>query len=160
MSVTLDDFDRRILQALQENARLSNVALAERVLLSPSQCSRRLQALEAAGLIGGYHARLDREAVGLGVLAYVTVTLGAHGEDRARAFHDAVVAMPAVLECQLITGDGDYLLKVVAADLNAFSRILTDELMRLPGVSNLRSNIALTAIKDSAVLPIGAPSGR
>lgn len=153
-STSLDRFDRRILVALQDNARMSNVTLARRVNLSASQCARRLKALERRGVIRGFNARLDLASVGIGVTAFVTVTMEKHGQVQAEAFHDAVQEVDEVLECQLVTGDGDYLLRVVATDLTAFSALMTDRLMRLPGVANLRSSIALTQIKASARLPI------
>lgn len=156
MANTLDFFDRRILLALQDDARLSNVALGRRINLSASQCARRLQALERRGVVRGYAVRLDLASVGFGVTAFVTVTLEKHGQSQARAFHDAVQDVAEILECQLVTGDGDYLLRVVAPDLTAFSALMTDRLMRLPGVANLRSSIALTAVKDTARLPIEA----
>ena len=159
MTESLDFFDRRILQALQDDARLSNVALARRVNLSASQCARRLKALERRGVVRGYNARLDLASVGLGVTAFVTVTMEKHGQAQARAFHDAVQDVAEILECQLVTGDGDYLLRVVARDLTAFSGLMTDRLMRLPGVANLRSSIALTPIKETARLPINAELG-
>jgi Lrp/AsnC family leucine-responsive transcriptional regulator len=159
MADTLDIFDRRLLAALQADARQSNVALADSVHLSPSQCSRRLQALEARGIIRGYHADIAPEAIGLGVTAFVTVTLEKHGESQARAFHDAVRAVPEILECLLVTGDGDYLLRVIAPDLPAFSHLLTERLMVLPGVANLRSSIALQAVKPPAPLPVASGQG-
>jgi Lrp/AsnC family leucine-responsive transcriptional regulator len=152
----LDFFDRRILLAVMGNARMSNVALAKHVNLSPSQCARRLQALERRGVVRGYSAQLDLASVGLGVTAFVTVTMEKHGQAQAQAFHDAVQSVDEILECQLVTGDGDYLLRVVAPNLTAFSSLMTEQLMRLPGVANLRSSIALTPIKDSARLPIPA----
>lgn len=152
----LDFFDRRILSAVQDNARVSNVALANQVNLSPSQCARRLQALERRGVIRGYSARLDLASIGLGVTAFVTVTMEKHGQAQAQAFHDAVQEVDEILECQLVTGDGDYLLRVVAPNLTAFSDLMTDRLMRLPGVANLRSSIALTPVKAASRLPIAA----
>lgn len=160
MEDTLDGFDRRLLIALQADARQSNVALADAVHLSPSQCSRRLQALEARGIIRGYHADIAPDRIGLGVTAFVTVTLEKHGEHQARSFHQAVRDVPEILECLLVTGDGDYLLRVVAPDLSSFSHLLTERLMRLPGVANLRSSIALQAVKDGAPLPIAAADGK
>lgn len=155
---TLDATDRRILNALQENARLSNVELSEQVHLSPSQCHRRLKRLEDAGVVAGYAARLDPEAVGLGVTAFVSVTLGKHGENPAARFADAVRVIPEILECHSVTGEADYLLRVAAADLKAFSDFLMHELMRLPEVDAVRSSIALECIKAPTALPLRPPA--
>lgn len=150
----LDRHDIKILAALQEDARMSNVALSERVHLSPSQCSRRITRLEQAGLVLGYHAQLDPAAIGLDVVALVTVSLKEHGEDAVRAFQSAVLALPEVLECALTTGDADYLLRVAAPDLKSFSNIVMHRLMALPNVGNLRSSIILDQIKPLAGLPL------
>lgn len=154
----LDGYDIRILAALQEDARISNVALSERVNLSPSQCSRRIARLEQAGLVRGYLARLDPAAIGLDVIALVTVSLKEHGEEAVQAFQDAVLGLPEVLECALTTGDADYLLRVAAPDLKSFSDIVMHRLMALPNVGNLRSSIILNQIKPLAGLPLPDPS--
>lgn len=150
----LDATDRRILGALQENARLSNVELSEQVNLSPSQCHRRLKRLEDSGVIESYAARLDPEAVGLGVTAFVSVSLGKHGENPAARFAEAVRAIPEILECHSVTGEADYLLRVTARDLKAFSDFLMHGLMRLPEVDGVRSSIALECIKRPTALPL------
>ena len=112
--LALDDFDLRLLRLLQEDARLSHVALSERVHLSPSQCARRLQRLEQAGVVEGYSVRLDDRLAGLGVMALVNVTLERHGESPATTLHATLEALPEVVECLLITGDADYQLRVSA----------------------------------------------
>ena len=150
----LDRFDLKILRCLQEDARLSHVALSEKVALSPSQCSRRLTRLEAAGLIRGYAVQLDPDRLGLGVVALVSISLERHGESSAATFHEAVLGLPEVTECSLVTGDADYLLRVVAPNLKAFSRFVLESLMTLPGVANLRSSIVLEEIKSRAPLPL------
>lgn len=155
---TLDGYDIKILAALQEDARMSNVALSERVNLSPSQCSRRITRLEQAGLVRGYTALLDPCALGLDVIALVTVSLKEHGEGAVRAFQQEVLAMPEVLECALTTGDADYLLRVAAPDLKSFSDIVMHRLMALPNVGTLRSSIILNQIKPLTGLPLPEPS--
>jgi Lrp/AsnC family leucine-responsive transcriptional regulator len=155
--MNLDTFDIAILSALQDDARLSNVALAERVNLSASQCSRRLARLEQTGAISGYRAVLDQSAVGLDVTALVSVTLERHGENPAAVFHAAVVDLPEVLECLLITGDADYQLRVVAPSLADFSRFVLDRLMKLPGVASIRSAIVLEAVKPMGPVPVMPP---
>src|SRR5205823_12584994 len=119
--LTLDDFDRRILAALQRDGRITNVALAEEVALSPSQCARRLQRLEEAGAIRGYGAFLDPAALGLGITALVTVTLEKHARRNIREFDEVVQGRPEIIECLAITGDGDFQLRIVAKDLASFS---------------------------------------
>ena len=150
----LDAYDRRILAALQRDGRLTMTALAEQVALSATQCARRLQRLEAEGLVAGYGARLDRVKAGWSVMVLVSVALERHGEARAEAFHQAVRRLPEVIECLLLTGDSDYQLRVVAPDLEAYARFVTDTLMRLPGVASIRSGVVLTEIKGLSPLPV------
>lgn len=153
--IDLDGFDIRILAELQRDARQSHVALAERVPLSASQIQRRLKRLEGAGLVRGYAALLDAEAVGLGVLAFTSVSLERHGDRPAAAFEEAVRAIPEVLDCYAVSGEDDYLLRIVAADLKAFSDLLMHRLLPAPGVRSVRSNIVLGRVKDSVALPLG-----
>ena len=118
--IGLDAFDLRLLRLLQDDARLSHVALSERVHLSPSQCARCLQRLEQAGVVEGYAVRLDDRLMGLGVTALVNVTLERHGESPATTLHATLEALPEVVECLLITGDADYQLRVIVPDLESF----------------------------------------
>ncbi|MFG6159206.1 Lrp/AsnC family transcriptional regulator [Halomonas sp. 1390] len=155
----LDAIDRRILAALQRDARLSNVQLAEEVNLSPSPCLRRVRQLEAAGLIRGYHAELDRGGVGLGLTVFVGVKVERHHEAEANAFREAVVALPEVVSAHLVSGESDFLLQVVVADLAAYERFLTGTLLRLPGVSDIRSNFAIQTVKEHGPLPLTRPGG-
>ncbi|NBC97249.1 MAG: winged helix-turn-helix transcriptional regulator [Deinococcus-Thermus bacterium] len=150
----LDRYDRAILRTIQRDGRISNVALSAAVHLSPSQCSRRLARLEAAGIVRAVRAQLDPAALGLDVVAFVSVTLERHGATSAEAFHAAVAERPEILECWSVTGDADYLLRVVAPDLRRFSRFLMDQLMTLPGVAQVRSSVALEEIKSTTVLPV------
>jgi len=150
----LDATDRRILNALQDNARLSNVELSERVNLSPSQCHRRLKRLEEDGIIAGYGLRLNPEAVGIGVTAFVSVSLASHGENPATRFAEAVNNIPEILECYSVTGESDYLLRVAAPDLKSFSDFLMHRIMAIPGVINVKSSIGLQCLKQPASLPI------
>lgn len=153
-SLELDRYDRRLLQALQADARLSHVELAEQVRLSPSQCNRRLRKLEALGVIRGYTALLDRSRLGLQVMAFVSVALEQHGRQTASAFSEAIRHYPQVLECWAVSGDSDYLLRVVAADLEAFSAFLLNELLSLPMVKGVRSSILLQELKSTTTLPL------
>lgn len=150
-----DTTDLRLLACLQGEARLTNVELSERVNLSPSQCHRRLRRLEQAGLIRGYAALLDRERLGFGVVAFVSVTLEKQSEHPAQAFNQAVQDLPEILECHAVSGEADYLLRVVAADLKAFSDFLMHRLLRLPMVAHVRSSILLDEVKATTALPLG-----
>lgn len=152
--IDLDSIDRRLLAAVQTDGRLSQQELAEAAGLSASQCGRRLKRLEESGVIAAYTARLDPARLGYDVTAFVTVTLAAHGEAAAGRFHRAVERIPEVLECWAVTGDGDYLLRVVAENLKAFSDLLMHQLLALPEVATVRSNIALDRIKQTTALPV------
>jgi len=152
---SLDRIDRRILVHLQEDGRLSNAELAERVGLSPSPCLRRVRRLEEDGYIKGYAALLDRETLGLDVTAFVQVSLEKHSERAADRFETAIMAMAEVTECFPVTGEDDYILRVVATDLKAYSRFLMDHLMRLPGITNVKSVFALGEIKATTAVPVG-----
>jgi len=154
MTTKLDKYDKLILHHLQQDARLSHVALSERINLSPSQCARRLQQLEKAGVITGYSAIIDPQALGLDVVALINITLEKHQENIAGAFEQAVQARPEILECLLITGDGDYEMRVIARNLQGFSRFISEHLMKMPGVSSIKSNIQLSQIKARSSLPL------
>lgn len=150
----LDAIDGKILAALQADGRLTNLELAERVGLSPSPCLRRVRRLERDGYIGGYRAMLAREAIGLGLTVFVGVKIDGHANDRALAFEDAVVAMPEVIACHMVSGEADYLLEVVTADLAHYQRLLIDRLLNMPIVREVRSNIAIQTRKAAAPLPL------
>ncbi len=150
----LKDIDRRILHTLQRNARLSNVDLADKVGLSPSPCLRRVRRLEKAGVITGYVALVDQQAVGLPVSIFVNVSLERQIESALESFETAVRKRPEVVEGYLMTGDADYLLRVVTADLAGYERFLLDHLTRIPGVSSIRSSFALKQVVYRTELPI------
>lgn len=155
---SLDRTDLRILAALQENGRLSNQELADRVALSPSPCLRRVRRLEAEGVIRQYVALLEPARVGLGLMAYVNVKLEkratARGRFAADDFRDSVLGWPEVVECHATTGDADYLMRVHVRDLAHFSRFVMDTLLRHPGVLDVRSSFALQRIKQTTALPL------
>ena len=152
----MDGLDIRILDALQRDGRLSNADLAERVALSPSQCSRRRAALEEAGLIARYQAILDGQKLGLNLLAFVEVTLHAHSEARARAFARLVETLDEVQEAYALTGDTDYLLKVRVPDLEALARTLNTRILAHESVARIRSSVVLERLKETSRLPLGA----
>ena len=153
--MSVDSVDRRLLEVLQREGRLSNVALAERVHLSPSPCLRRLKALEHGGVIEGYRAVLDREAVGLGLTVFVEVKVEGHSGVLAGAIQEAVAAMPEVVSCHIVSGAADFLLEVVVPDLRAYERFLLGSLLKLPSVSDVRSNFAIRTVKAPGPLPLG-----
>lgn len=155
MDPLLDALDVRLLAALQAEGRASHVRLSEVVPLSPSQVQRRLRRLEEEGLIAGYVALLDAERLGLGVTAFTHVGLERHGERPAAAFHEAVRRMEAVQECWSVSGEADYLLRIVAPDLRAFSDFLMHRLLPVPGVASVKSNIVLERVKTTTALPLG-----
>ena len=152
-STPLDTIDRKILQTLQESGRMSNVDLAAAIHLSAPQCFRRVRALEERGVIRGYRASVDAQALGLGVTAYVSLNIVGNAFGQVREIEATLRDFPQVLECHIVSGDCDYLLKVVAPDLKALSHFLTDRLMQVPGVANVRSMICLEEIKPAAALP-------
>lgn len=158
----LDAIDRRILGALQEDGKLTNVELAERIGLSPSPCLRRVRLLEEAGVIRGRHAALDRSAVGLGLTVFVGIKVERHHDSQAQAFREAVVGLPEVVSCHLVSGEADFLLEVVLPDLAGYERFLLGTLLKLPGVKDIRSNFAIQTVKSGAPLPLdhlpGAPA--
>lgn len=150
----LDDFDTKIIAALQKDGRLTNVELAERIGLSPSPCLRRVKRLEHDGYIGAYRAVLDRNRVGLGFTVFVGVRLEAHANDRAGSFEDSVLEMSEVIACHMVSGTVDYLLEVVVPDLAHYQKFLVDRLLALPIVREVQSSIAINTLKAGAPLPL------
>ncbi|MBP0494195.1 Lrp/AsnC family transcriptional regulator [Pararoseomonas indoligenes] len=152
--VELDGIDLRLLAALQEDGRLTNQQLGERAGLSPSQCSRRRTALEAAGIIRGYRAELAAEPLGLHLLVFVQVTLATHSRDNAQRFRELVTRLEEVQEAYAMTGDADYLLKAVVGDLKDLSALVNDVLLPHESVARVRSSIVLDRLKESGRLPL------
>jgi Lrp/AsnC family transcriptional regulator, leucine-responsive regulatory protein len=150
----LDAIDCRIIDALQADGRLSNVDLAHRVGLSPSPCLRRVNRLEREGYIETYRAMLERRLIGLGLTVFVGVKIDGHADDRATVFEAAVVAMPEVIACHMVSGEADYLLEVVVPDLEHYQRFLLGKLLSLPIVKEVRSSIAIQTLKAAAPLPL------
>lgn len=152
----LDALDLKILTRLQDEARTSNVELAHSVGLSPSPCLRRVHELEQRGVIRRYVTLLDPEAVGLPVSVFVNVTLEKQVEEALEVFEAAIRQRPEVMECYLMTGESDYLLRVVTADLAAYQRFLMDHLTRVPGVANIKSSFALRQVQYRTAMPLHA----
>ncbi|MFC3127144.1 Lrp/AsnC family transcriptional regulator [Pseudoroseomonas globiformis] len=150
----LDAFDLRLLAALQDDARLTNQQLGERIGLSASQCSRRRSALEAAKVIRGYRAELAAEALGLHVIAFVQVTLTTHSGENSRRFRDLLSRVDEVQEAYAMTGDADYLLKAIVPDLKGLAILVNDTLLAHDSVARVRSSIVLDRLKDQSRLPL------
>ena len=149
-----DRADRLILETLQRNARITNAALAEKVHLSESACLRRVRSLEQSGLISGYSALVNQEKAGFPVNLFVNITVDRQDQKDLQAFEQAVRRIPEVMECYLMTGDYDYLLRVVVADTADFERIHSQHLTRLPSVIRVHSSFALRTVQKSFALPV------
>lgn len=155
---SLDKVDRRILTELQKNARLSNVDLAERVGLSPSPCLARVRNLEASGVIKRHVTLLDADSVALSLNVFISISLERQSEQELARFERTVGDLPEVMECYLMTGDSDYLLRVAVEDVNALRSFILTRLTTIKGVSNIRSSLALKQIKYETALPIAITS--
>jgi Lrp/AsnC family leucine-responsive transcriptional regulator len=149
-----DGTDRRILAALQKNGRMTNAELSERVNLSPSACHRRVGQLEKSGLIRDYVALLDPKKLGLPTTVFVEITLSGQADEVLDAFEREVAKIPDVLECHLMAGSADYLLKVMAEDTEHFAMIHRRHLARLPGVAQMHSSFALRTVFKTTALPV------
>lgn len=153
--MVVDEFDLRLLEALQDDGRLTNQELADHVGLSASQCSRRRSALEQSGVIESYHARLSSGALGLDLTAIVEISLATHSPDNSRRLADLLVEMDEVQEAFSLTGEADYMIKLVVPDLKRLSDILNTVLLPHDGVARLRSSVVLDHLKQTARLPLG-----
>jgi DNA-binding Lrp family transcriptional regulator len=150
----MDQFDRKIITSLQLNGAQTNQELSDSVGLSPSQISRRRQQLEHDGIIEGYAARLSAQKLGFGVRVFVHVALAAHSPDNSRRFAELVQRTPEILEAHALTGDSDYLLKIVVRSLKDLSQLINDTLLPHESVDRVRSEIVLETLKESAALPV------
>lgn len=154
MDIVIDRIDREILRLLQQDGRLANAQLAEAVSLSPSACLRRLQRLESSGVIEAYAARLNGAAIGRPNTVFIEVTLNSQGSSALDAFERAVAACPAVLECHLMSGDFDYLLRVAVADMADYERLHRQQLAAFPHVARVRTAFAMRAVVPSRGYPL------
>lgn len=153
--INVDGFDLKMLAALQDDGRLTNQQLADAVGLSASQCSRRRTRLEDDGIVAGYHADLAAERLGFNVVAFVHITLATHSPDNAKHFRDLVLRVDDVQEAYSLTGDADYLLKIILRDLKSLSDIVNNVLMPHPSIAHVRSSIVLDRLKATTKLPLG-----
>jgi Lrp/AsnC family leucine-responsive transcriptional regulator len=151
---TLDRTDLKILRELQANGRLSNTELARRINLSPTPCSERVKTLERQGFIDSYQARLSPKLLDLELLVFVEITLQRTSPDVFAEFSEAVRQRPEVLECHLVSGNFDYLIKARVADMKAYRELLGETLLMLPGVSESRTYVVMEEVKESQLLPI------
>ena len=152
----LDRYDRRILEVLQEEGRISNQELADRIGLSPSPCLRRVKALEKGGVLTAYRALVDSRKLGLTLMALIYISMDRHTPDRFANFEAKVKELPEVLECLLVTGqDADYQLKVIVRDMDAYQELLLNKITRIQGVTGVHSSFVLRKVVDKTALPVG-----
>ena len=149
----MDTIDRNIIKVLQQEGRLSNQALSDRVGLSPSPCLKRLKALEKDGLITGYTALVDQKKYGLPVTIFLRVKLGNHAEEAIQNFEKQIQLIDEIQDCFLITGDADYLLRVIVRDLDHYESLIRRRLQRIPAVASIDSSVAFSKVKQSFVYP-------
>ncbi|UIJ46365.1 Lrp/AsnC family transcriptional regulator [Sphingomonas cannabina] len=154
MPDNLDNFDRKILRLLQDDASLSTAAIAEAVGMSASPCWRRIDRLEREGFVKRRVALVDRRKIGLNAQVFATVKLNAHGRANLDEFTASIRELPEVLECYVLMGPVDFMLRVVAADIEAYERFFFEKLSRLPGVQEINSTVALSEIKATTALPV------
>ena len=151
----MDRFDRRILQVLQDDGRISNQDLADRIGLSPSPCLRRVRALEDAGIVTGYRALLNAKALGYTLMALIYISMDKHTPARFEHFEKEICKIAEVLECLLVTGqDADYQIKVVVRDMDAFQELLLNRITRIQGVTGVHSSFVLRRVIDKTALPV------
>jgi len=150
----MDDIDRKIIRELQRNGRLSNQALSDRIGLSPSPCLKRLKALESTGLIKGYTALIDEKLYGLPVTVFLRVKLGTHAEDAIVKFEKQIQLIEEIQDCFLITGDADYLMRVIVRDLDHYESLIRQRVQRLEAVASIDSSVAFGKVKQSFVFPV------
>ncbi len=152
----LDTMDLRILRELQDDGALTNVELARRVHLSPSPCLARVKALEQAGVIRRYVALADPKALGLGLSVFISISLQAQSREALAAFEQRIAEHDEVMECYLMTGDSDYLIRVAVADIAALERFILEQLTPIPGIEKIRSSFALKQVRYKTALPLPA----
>lgn len=150
----LDVIDLKLLTLLQDNGRTTNVELAEKVGLTAPPCLRRIRSLEQNGIINGYHAEVNASALGYGILVFAMVSLKSQAEDDLKAFEDHMAKLPQVRECHMLNGEIDFIVKIVATDLQAFQRFLTSELTTAPNVESVKTSLTIRTSKDMPGVPI------
>ncbi len=156
MKVKLDSTDKKILEILQANSNITNAQLAIEIGLSPAPTLERVKKLENAGVLKSYHAVIDPAAIGMGVSTFVTVSLKGHNKDNIERFIKAIKEIEEVVECHHVTGQADFILKIVAPDIPAYQKLMLEKVSNIEVVDNLQSTIILSTFKDSKVIPIPA----
>ncbi|MDA3643319.1 Lrp/AsnC family transcriptional regulator [Saccharopolyspora indica] len=149
-----DGTDRAILRELQDNGRMANVELAEAVSLSPSSCLRRTKALESAGVIAGYRAELDRERLGLGLTAFISLKVDQHSRETSRQIEAALTAIPAVVACYVVSGEADFLVEAVVPSFAAYEQVLLDQILAIEPVTDARSTFAIRTVLSRGPMPL------
>ncbi len=155
-SIKLDDIDRKILEILQTNAKITNAQLSKDIGLSPAPTLERVKKLENSGIIKSYHAQLDTDKIGLGVHTFVQVTLKGHNKKNIDIFLGEINKIPEVVECHHITGTGDFILKVIAKDISSYQYLMLEKVSEIEVVDSLQSMVILSTFKDSKVIPVPA----
>jgi Lrp/AsnC family leucine-responsive transcriptional regulator len=150
-----DKVDRAIVACLQRDGRIANVDLADAVGLSPSSCLRRVKALEASGIISGYHAEISRARAGLGLTVFIGLKVDGHSRETSSQIEQALLAIPAVVACYLVSGADDFLIEAAVPDLSGYERLLLDELLAIPSVTEARSTFAIRSVLSRGPLPLG-----
>lgn len=154
MSIKLDSIDKKILEILQANAKITNSQLATEIGLSPAPTLERVRKLENMGVIKSYHAEVERELLGIGTAVFVSVSLSGHQKHQIMSFVNQMKAIPEVIECHHITGAGDFLLKILSKDINSYQKLILDKLVDIEEIGNMQTMVILSTYKDSKVMPI------
>lgn len=153
-NVKLDKTDRKILDILQANAKITNANLSQEIGLSPAPTLERVKKLEQSGIIKSYHAKVDNEKVGLGVNTFVTVSLKGHNKDNIDKFIASINKIEEIIECHHVTGSGDFILKIISKDISTYQKLMLEKVSNIDVVDNLQSMVILSTFKDSKVMPI------
>ncbi|MEY3404577.1 MAG: hypothetical protein RL161_7 [Bacteroidota bacterium] len=159
MKQRLDDTDRKILELLQQDSNITNAQLAHAIGLSPAPTLERVKKLEHSGVIKGYHARVDAAAVGIGVSTFVLVNLKGHNKENITRFTKAIAEIPEVVECHHVTGQADFMLRIVCADTPAYQSLMLERVTNIDVVDNMQSMVILSTFKDSNVIPVKSDNG-
>jgi DNA-binding Lrp family transcriptional regulator len=159
MKFRLDDTDRKILEFLQKDSGITNTQLAQQIGLSPAPTLERVKKLEQAGIISGYHAAVNPAAVGIGVSTFVNVSLKGHNKENINRFIKAIADIPEVVECHHVTGQADFILRIVCTDIPSYQSLMLDRVTNIDVVDNMQSMVILSTFKDSKVIPVKPEHG-
>ncbi|MCA6078108.1 Lrp/AsnC family transcriptional regulator [Fulvivirga sedimenti] len=153
-NIKLDATDRKILEILQKNAKITNAQLSQEIGLSPAPTLERVKKLENSGVIQSYHAKLDANKIGLGVSTFVMVSLKGHNKENIERFVSRIESIPEIVECHHVTGSGDFILKIVAEDISSYQMLMLETVSNIDIVDNMQSMVILSTFKDSKVMPL------